>query len=103
MMLGLLFLTRQMLPPEVPFNYLAPWGEAQLATSVYLWCLPALGTFILVVNLVLGYTFRPRELLLTKLLVLTAVVINLMLTVGLLRILSLVFRWRVWGLTSMLY
>jgi len=56
-MLGLFFVFYQKLPPQVPFFYSRPWGEAQLASSWLLLTLPTLSLFIVVLNFILSGLF----------------------------------------------
>lgn len=92
-MLWSLFWQRNNLPPQAPFNYWAPWGQARLAPSFYLWYLPALGTVFLMIDLILARFFYKLEKLIAQLLSLTAAIFNLLLTLSLLRILNLIFHW----------
>lgn len=95
-MLWGLFLNRSQLPPEVPFNYLAPWGQERLAPSSYLWYLPSIGAVFLAVNLILAHFFYKLEKFIAQLLSFATIVSNLLLTLSLLRILNLVFKW-IWS------
>lgn len=38
------------LPPQVPIFYSRPWGEPMLARPISLWILPAIATFVFILN-----------------------------------------------------
>ncbi len=46
----MLFWHQQSLPPKIPLWFSQPWGESRLSDPAFLWLLPLLIAFFLVVN-----------------------------------------------------
>lgn len=86
LMMWMLFLNRQVLPPEVPLFYSRPWGEERLVASEELWIIPTSCGAIFVVNTVLMWLFYPREKDLARILAASSVIVSF---------LGLVFLWRI--------
>jgi hypothetical protein len=77
------------LPPEVPFLYSRPWGTQQLVNPVFLWALPVIALSVGVGVGVWGERLG-GEGVLRAILLATSMVLQIILCVGLLRILLLV-------------
>src|SRR3990172_6215750 len=43
------------LPPELPLFYSRPWGEAILASPLFLWILPTVAAFLTIANFSIGF------------------------------------------------
>ncbi len=78
------------LPPQLPLFYLHPWGDAQLASPVELWLLPAISACFTFVNFTLALTFSGESKFLPRVLVATSVVIAISVFYDTFKIISLV-------------
>lgn len=87
---SLLLVSWGKLPPEVPLFYSRPWGEQILAVPIFLYLLPAVALFCLLLNFLLanfilrGDFFLRRVLLATAILVAVATLYNTVKIVSLL-------------------
>ena len=84
---GLLLLALPKLPPQVPLFYSLPWGEERLVSPTMLWVLPGASAAVLLVNLVGSHLLR--ELVLTRILSLTAFLVGVLSLITLVKILLL--------------
>lgn len=87
--LGVLAIFWKGLPPRVPLLYSLPWGEEQLVSPWWLWGLPS---FCLLVGTVLGMVMGRviKEDLLEAMILATSLVVQTVITLGLIRIVFLV-------------
>ena len=90
LMMWVIFLNRQVLPPQVPLFYFRPWGEGQLAPSHQFWFIPAFTGGIFVINVMLARYLYRQDKILAQLLVFGAAVIAVVATLFLFRIIWLV-------------
>lgn len=78
------------LPPQVPFYYSRPWGEAQLATPYSLFILPGFCLASLLINSTLVVLLLGRKQFLSLCLMWTNVLINVLSLITLFKIISLI-------------
>lgn len=90
LMMWVIFLNRQVLPPQVPLFYFRPWGEGQLAPSYQLWFVPAIVGGFFISNVVVARYLYRRDKVLAQLLVFGAATIAVVATLFLFRIIWLV-------------
>lgn len=86
---GLLAMFWRNLPPEVPLLYSRPWGQDQLVGPYWLWLVPVLGT---VLGIICGTISQKlmTDRILKAMLSGSALVIQTILVLGLIRIVLLV-------------
>ena len=87
---GLLALYWKYLPPEVPLFYSRPWGEDQLVSPYFLWMIPLLN---LVSGVGLGFAasnLGSEDKVLPAIILVSSMIVQLILTLGLIRIVMLV-------------
>jgi cellulose synthase/poly-beta-1,6-N-acetylglucosamine synthase-like glycosyltransferase len=77
------------LPPQVPLFYSLPWGEPQLASASQLFFLPTFSIVFSLINNLLAATIFSKTTLLSKLLVVSSLVISILSLVTLFQIISL--------------
>lgn len=77
------------LPPQVPLYYSLPWGESQLASASQLFFLPTFSIVFGLINNLLAATIFAKITLLSKLLVITSLVISILSAVTLFQIIFL--------------
>ncbi|HAP37738.1 hypothetical protein A2574_00530 [Candidatus Shapirobacteria bacterium RIFOXYD1_FULL_38_32] len=77
------------LPPQVPLFYSLPWGEPQLAPASQLFFLPTFSIVFSLINNLLAATIFSKTTLLSKLLVVSSLVISILSLVTLFQIISL--------------
>jgi hypothetical protein len=77
------------LPPQVPLLYSLPWGEKILADPYFLWLLPTLATFFIILNIFIAILVAKENLFLTKALYLTNFVISFATLYNVVKIVSL--------------
>jgi len=77
------------LPPQVPLYYSLPWGESQLASASQLFFLPTFSIIFGLINNLLAATIFAKITLLSKLLVITSLLISILSSVTLYQIISL--------------
>jgi len=73
-LVGLIFLLKNNLPPEIPLYYGKPQGEDQLASTMALIIPPSLALVILILNSVVAY-FSKEEFI-KKILVISSLVVS---------------------------
>ncbi len=56
------------LPPQIPLFYSRPWGEAMLASPIFIWILPALSFVFFVINFSMVIMFGSEEVFLSRIL-----------------------------------
>jgi len=77
-------------PPQVPLFYSRPWGEEQLASSVFLWILPGAAILFSLFNVSMA-SFLFEELpLLAQFLVWSNVLISLLSCIAVFKIVTLI-------------
>jgi hypothetical protein len=86
--LGTIELRYDMLPDRVPLHFDVGGEASQIAPKSDLLRLPLLGLLVLVVNWALGIAVHPRERVLARLLWLVAVVVQVVLLIGVVRIVT---------------
>lgn len=86
--IGLLAVFRKDLPAEVPLLYSRPWGQDQLVNSWWLWAIPACGLIIGISLTELAKKMSDSPL--SAMVLASALVLQLILILGLLRIVLLV-------------
>lgn len=85
---GTLAMFGRNLPPEVPLLYSRPWGQEQLVAPVWLWGLPIVGAGVGMGLAWLGE--RSGDKILGIMILATALVVQMVLILGLMRIVMLV-------------
>lgn len=85
----ILLLKWKELPPLVPLWYAKPWGQDRLASSWYLWILPAGSTMWLMGNTMLAMYIAREYFVFSQLLFLVSGIISLMSLVTLVKIIFL--------------
>jgi hypothetical protein len=86
---GLLAMFWKSLPPEVPLFYSRPWGQDQLVSPYFLWTVPLLGTAL---GLLGGFISQrvTTDKVLRGILIGSILVIQIILILGLIRIVLVV-------------
>jgi hypothetical protein len=79
-----------LLPPETPLWFSRPWGADQLAPSYWLLLLPLSSLLWYVIDLLIGIYVTTEYLIFTQMLFLSALIVNLLSFVTLIKILFLV-------------
>lgn len=79
------------LPSQVPLFYSHPWGEEQLAEPVWLVVLPAGSLLVFIFNNMGAIYFIRQEKILSKTLVVTSFLVTIITTIGLMKIMSLIY------------
>lgn len=77
-MLFILGINLDRLPPKLPLFYSLTWGDNQLVPASQLVILPLAATLIMLINLVLSWHLHSSQLLLKRLLVISSFIITLM-------------------------
>jgi len=90
LMTWIIFLNRQVLPPEIPLFYYHPWGKDQLAPASQIWILPAVSGGIFAVNTVIAWLIYKSDKFLAQALVFGTTILSGMGLFFLLRIINLV-------------
>jgi hypothetical protein len=88
LILGVIGLRYDALPDRVPLHFDVGGEAIQIAPKSDLLRLPLLGLLVLVVNWGLGITVHPRERVLARLLWLVAVIVQVVLLIGVVRIVT---------------
>ena len=88
--MGFLVWRFRQLPPEVPLWFSRPWGEDQLASAYWLFLLPLSGFVWYIIDLLIGIFVTTDDLIFTQLLFLSALIVNILSFVTLIKILFLV-------------
>ncbi len=78
------------LPQQVPLYYSLPWGESQLVSASTLFIIPTLSIVLFLVNHLFAIGFSQKNILLSKLLIFTSLIISLFFLITLLKIIYLV-------------
>jgi len=86
----LLVFVWQRLPPEVPLWYSRPWGESQLANSLWLFLLPLGSVFWFMVSLLCSVYLTKDHLTFTQILFLSTVVTSMLSCITLVQIVFLI-------------
>lgn len=86
---GLLAIYWKSLPPEVPLLYSRPWGQDQLVSPYFLMILPALS---MAIGIILGWISNKsgEEKVLPIIVLASSVVIQVIIILGLIRVVMLV-------------
>lgn len=87
---GLLIWLFPMLPPQVPVWFSRPWGSDQLASPYWLILLPVSGILWYGIDLVIGIYVTTEYLIFTQMLFLSALIVNFLSFITLIKILFLV-------------
>jgi len=87
---GFLLWRFRQLPPEVPLWFSRPWGADQLASAYWLFLLPLSGLVWYIIDLLIGIFITTDYLIFTQLLFLSALIVNILSFVTLIKILFLV-------------
>jgi len=77
------------LPPQLPLFYSRPWGEEQLVAKNLFFILPAACFIFIIINLRLASFFFKKEVLLSQILIWSALVFSLLTTISLWKILTI--------------
>ena len=86
---SLLLVSWGKLPPEVPLFYSRPWGEQILAAPVFLFMMPAVALFALVVNFILASIIAREDIFIRRVLVACVILIGLITLYNTVKIVSL--------------
>lgn len=78
------------LPPQLPLFYSRPWGEEQLVAKNLFFILPAACFTFIIINLRLASFFFKKEVLLSQILIWSALIFSLLTTISLWKILTIV-------------
>ena len=78
------------LPPQVPLYYSLPWGASQLVNSSSLFLLPTISVVILFIDNLFSVSFFKNFELLSRLSVITSLIVSFFLTITLFRIVFLI-------------
>jgi len=89
LILLILVLLWQHLPPLVPLFYSRPWGKEQLADKKNLFLLPSLLLFLGLFNIFLAYRQTEKEKLLSKIFLATNILLTFLLITTFFKILFL--------------
>ena len=77
------------LPPSVPLYYSRPWGQAQLAETIYLFLLPSLSLIIFVINSLLASLFVDHKEFYSHCLILVSTIFSVFNLITLIKILQI--------------
>ena len=80
---GILLLSWNTLPPQVPVFYSRPWGERILSQQIFLSILPAITIISLLLNQVLRNFFSKSDLFLSRVLVSFSILVAFLCLFGL--------------------
>lgn len=86
----LIFITWNRLPPQVPLFYSRPWGETQLSPTWGLWLLAIFSFTILGFNLILSLLYFQKNVLIRKILAATSLLFSLLSIITVIKIISLI-------------
>lgn len=86
----LILLNRQDLPPVLPLWFSKPWGSERLASPFFLWLLPLIILFLLLLNNILARILVSKHRVLALLLVWSGLIISLIILFPLYRILLVI-------------
>jgi hypothetical protein len=78
------------LPPQVPLWFSRPWGTNQLASSYWLFVLPIAALLWYCIDVLIGIYVTTEYLIFTQMLFLSALIVNILSFVTLIKILFLV-------------
>lgn len=78
------------LPPELPLFYSRPWGDEQLGKPPHLFILPGGASLVLLINTYLAFRLSERELLLSRILLVSSVVVTIISFIALFKIITLI-------------
>lgn len=78
------------LSQQVPLYYSLPWGESQLVSASTLFIIPTLSIVLFIVNHLFAIGFSQKNILLSKLLIFTSLIVSLFFLITLLKIIYLV-------------
>lgn len=56
------------LPPQIPLFYSRPWGEAMLASPIFLWILPITSSAFFIINFLVVIILKREEMFLSRIL-----------------------------------
>ena len=56
------------LPPQIPLFYSRPWGEAMLASPIFLWILPITSSAFFIINFLIVIILKREEIFLSRVL-----------------------------------
>lgn len=87
--IGLIVVYWKYLPPEVPLLYSRPWGQDQLVSPYFLWTIPAMTAGIGAGLGWLGSRVQ-EETVLPAIMLVSSMVIQIVMCLGLIRIITLV-------------
>lgn len=88
LLIGLSYLVVYLfLPPVLPLYYSLPWGQAQLVMRQQFLLLPALIILVSAINSFLAFQLHPSQVVLRRILMLSQIVIDLILTITAIKIL----------------
>lgn len=85
-----LFSSWRYLPPQVPLFYSRPWGEEQLVSPLTLFILPGLSLAVILINAILNSLITQEEVLIRRILTITAVLFSSLCFITLIQIVKLV-------------
>jgi hypothetical protein len=85
--IGLVFLTSNRMPPQVPLFYSLPWGDGQLTAAHGLWMVPELSAGVLIINFSVSVFLQ--QTVLTRILSSTAMLVAILAFITLWKIVSL--------------
>lgn len=88
--IGILAWKFNSLPPKVPLYYSLPWGESQLVNSSLLFLLPTVSVVILFIDSLFSVSFFKNLSLLSRLSIITALLVSFFITITLFKIIFLV-------------
>jgi hypothetical protein len=83
------WLFRNHLPPQVPFNFMRPWGLEQLVPTVQLWYLPLFGSISLLLSLALAWWLWRIERFYAQLLLSSLMFLSIIVLLSMLRVVFL--------------
>ncbi len=78
------------LPPQLPLLYQKPWGEEQLVDKLTFLILPLANLTFCLVNIRVASFFFKKETLLSQVLVFSSLTVNLLATITLIRIITII-------------
>lgn len=77
------------LPPEIPLFYSRPWGSSILAHMQFIWFIPSIAFFFVIVNYCIVIFFLQENKFLNRVLCVTSLLVGFTTFYGILRILTL--------------
>ena len=87
--ISLILIWWQNLPPQLPLFYSRPWGEAMLASKIFLWILPAIAIFCPLINFLTSLFFFKQNQYLKRVLATFSGLVSFTTLYGSLKIVSL--------------